>query len=67
MFLFLFAFNNHYELPMFCFIRCMLHNFAGNIEMYGILDSIAFGPVEARTSENTTMASLFNVYCSTIS
>lgn len=45
----------------------MLHNFAGNIEMYGILDSIAFGPVEARTSENTTMASLFNVYCSTIS
>lgn len=40
----------------------MLHNFAGNIEMYGILDSIAFGPVEARTSENTTMASLFNVF-----
>ncbi|KAH9720031.1 alpha-N-acetylglucosaminidase [Citrus sinensis] len=43
------------------YIWCMLHNFAGNIEMYGILDSIAFGPVEARTSENTTMASLFNV------
>lgn len=35
--------------------RCMLHNFAGNIEMYGILDSIASGPVEARTSENSTM------------
>ncbi|KAK9203072.1 hypothetical protein WN943_013326 [Citrus x changshan-huyou] len=27
------------------YIWCMLHNFAGNIEMYGILDSIAFGPV----------------------
>ncbi|KAH9720042.1 alpha-N-acetylglucosaminidase [Citrus sinensis] len=40
------------------YIWCMLHNFAGNIEMYGILDSIAFGPVEARTSENTTMASI---------
>ena len=38
--------------------RCMLHNFAGNIEMYGILDAVASGPVEARTSENSTMASL---------
>ncbi|KAF2311400.1 hypothetical protein GH714_022302 [Hevea brasiliensis] len=37
------------------YIWCMLHNFAGNIEMYGILDSIASGPVEARTSENSTM------------
>lgn len=37
--------------------RCMLHNFAGNIEMYGILDSIASGPVEARLSEKSTMAS----------
>ena len=36
----------------------MLHNFAGNIEMYGILDAVASGPVEARTSENSTMASL---------
>ncbi|GAV87569.1 NAGLU domain-containing protein/NAGLU_N domain-containing protein/NAGLU_C domain-containing protein, partial [Cephalotus follicularis] len=35
--------------------RCMLHNFAGNIEMYGILDAIASGPVEARTSKNSTM------------
>ncbi|KAK8967812.1 hypothetical protein KSP40_PGU018700 [Platanthera guangdongensis] len=33
----------------------MLHNFAGNIEMYGVLDSIASGPSEARTSENSTM------------
>ncbi|KAA8540869.1 hypothetical protein F0562_024993 [Nyssa sinensis] len=36
-------------------LMCMLHNFAGNIEMYGILDAIASGPVEARTSENSTM------------
>lgn len=35
----------------------MLHNFAGNIEMYGILDAIALGPIEARTSENSTMVS----------
>lgn len=39
------------------FDRCMLHNFAGNIEMYGILDAIASGPIEARTSANSTMAS----------
>lgn len=37
--------------------RCMLHNFAGNIEMYGILDAIASGPIEALTSENSTMVS----------
>ncbi|XP_064993358.1 alpha-N-acetylglucosaminidase-like isoform X5 [Musa acuminata AAA Group] len=37
------------------YIWCMLHNFAGNIEMYGILDAIALGPIEARTSENSTM------------
>ncbi|KAI3870694.1 hypothetical protein MKW92_003699 [Papaver armeniacum] len=29
---------------------CMLHNFAGNIEMYGVLDAVASGPVEARIS-----------------
>ncbi|KAG6510426.1 hypothetical protein ZIOFF_028447 [Zingiber officinale] len=34
---------------------CMLHNFAGNIEMYGILDSIALGPIEAQISKNSTM------------
>lgn len=33
----------------------MLHNFGGNIEMYGILDAISSGPVDARTSENSTM------------
>nr|XP_018677098.1 PREDICTED: alpha-N-acetylglucosaminidase-like isoform X4 [Musa acuminata subsp. malaccensis] len=37
------------------YIWCMLHNFAGNIEMYGILDAIALGPIEACTSENSTM------------
>ncbi|XP_072977763.1 alpha-N-acetylglucosaminidase-like [Typha angustifolia] len=37
------------------YIWCMLHNFAGNIEMYGILDAIAYGPVEARLSDNSTM------------
>ncbi|KAA0057895.1 alpha-N-acetylglucosaminidase-like [Cucumis melo var. makuwa] len=34
---------------------CMLHNFAGNVEMYGILDSIASGPIEARSSQYSTM------------
>uniref|UniRef100_A0A7N0V3J4 Alpha-N-acetylglucosaminidase n=1 Tax=Kalanchoe fedtschenkoi TaxID=63787 RepID=A0A7N0V3J4_KALFE len=37
------------------YIWCMLHNFAGNIEMYGVLDAVSAGPVEARTSENSTM------------
>ncbi|KAH1126584.1 hypothetical protein GYH30_015538 [Glycine max] len=37
------------------YIWCMLHNFAGNIEMYGILDAIASGPIDARTSNNSTM------------
>ncbi|XP_052182621.1 alpha-N-acetylglucosaminidase-like isoform X2 [Diospyros lotus] len=37
------------------YIWCMLHNFAGNIEMYGILDAVGSGPVEARMSRNSTM------------
>ena len=37
--------------------RCMLHNFGGNIEMYGILDSVSSGPIDARTSYNSTMVS----------
>lgn len=37
------------------YVRCLLHNFGGNIEMYGILDAISSGPVDARTSENSTM------------
>lgn len=37
------------------YIWCMLHNFGGNIEMYGVLDSVSSGPVDAQTSENSTM------------
>lgn len=37
------------------YVWCLLHNFGGNIEMYGILDAISSGPVDARTSENSTM------------
>jgi hypothetical protein len=33
----------------------MLHNFGGNIEMYGILDSISSGPIDAHTSNSSTM------------
>lgn len=45
-------------------IRCMLHNFGGNIEMYGTLDSVASGPVDARLSENSTMVcNKFLLYC----
>ncbi|KAK6920761.1 Alpha-N-acetylglucosaminidase, N-terminal [Dillenia turbinata] len=40
------------------YIWCMLHNFAGNIEMYGLLDSVGSGPIEARTSKNSTMLNL---------
>lgn len=41
----------------------MLHNFGGNIEMYGILDAIASGPVDARISANSTMASKYWLLC----
>ncbi|PIN26471.1 Alpha-N-acetylglucosaminidase [Handroanthus impetiginosus] len=37
------------------YIWCMLHNFAGNIEMYGIVDSVGTGPIDARLSANSTM------------
>ncbi|XP_051133048.1 alpha-N-acetylglucosaminidase-like [Andrographis paniculata] len=37
------------------YIWCMLHNFAGNIEMYGIIDSVGSGPIDARLSPNSTM------------
>lgn len=40
----------------------MLHNFAGNIEMYGIIDAVASGPIEARKSENSTMVCLNTLY-----
>ncbi|XVF54187.1 hypothetical protein PTKIN_Ptkin05aG0160700 [Pterospermum kingtungense] len=38
--------------------RCMLHNFAGNTEMYGILDAIASGPIEALGSKKSTMVGI---------
>uniref|UniRef100_A0A2N9HU64 Alpha-N-acetylglucosaminidase tim-barrel domain-containing protein n=1 Tax=Fagus sylvatica TaxID=28930 RepID=A0A2N9HU64_FAGSY len=38
------------------YVWCMLHNFGGNIEMYGTLDSISSSLVDARISENSTMA-----------
>lgn len=38
----------------------MLHNFAGNVEMYGYVDSVGSGPIDARLSENSTMASPLN-------
>ncbi|KAI4333092.1 hypothetical protein L6164_017940 [Bauhinia variegata] len=44
--------SQFYDTP---YIWCMLHNFGGNIEMYGILDSISSGPVDARVSKNSTM------------
>ncbi|XP_030493952.2 alpha-N-acetylglucosaminidase [Cannabis sativa] len=37
------------------YVWCLLHNFGGNIEMYGVLDSVSSGPIDARTSENSTM------------
>ncbi|CAN0917314.1 NAGLU [Linum grandiflorum] len=44
--------SQFYDTP---YVWCMLHNFGGNLEMYGMLDSIASGPVDARVSENSTM------------
>ncbi|GAA0142030.1 hypothetical protein LIER_03027 [Lithospermum erythrorhizon] len=37
------------------YVWCMLHNFGGNIEMYGALDSVASGPIDARLSSNSKM------------
>ncbi|EOX96635.1 Alpha-N-acetylglucosaminidase family / NAGLU family isoform 1 [Theobroma cacao] len=37
------------------YVWCLLHNFGGNIEMYGTLDAISSGPVDAHISENSTM------------
>nr|XP_011469504.1 PREDICTED: alpha-N-acetylglucosaminidase isoform X1 [Fragaria vesca subsp. vesca] len=44
--------SQFYDTP---YIWCLLHNFGGNLEMYGILDAISSGPVDARTSANSTM------------
>uniref|UniRef100_A0A0D9WAE7 Alpha-N-acetylglucosaminidase n=1 Tax=Leersia perrieri TaxID=77586 RepID=A0A0D9WAE7_9ORYZ len=35
--------------------QCMLHNFAADFEMYGVLDMVASGPIDARLSANSTM------------
>ncbi|KAK4476362.1 hypothetical protein RD792_015511 [Penstemon davidsonii] len=43
-------------------MRCMLHNFGGNIETYGTIDAVASGPIDARVSENSTMVS-FSYSC----
>nr|XP_009608120.1 alpha-N-acetylglucosaminidase-like isoform X2 [Nicotiana tomentosiformis] len=44
------------------YIWCMLHNFGGNIEMYGVLDAVASGPIDARTSENSTMVKFLSFH-----
>ncbi|KAG8391201.1 hypothetical protein BUALT_Bualt01G0163200 [Buddleja alternifolia] len=45
----------------FLVLRCMLHNFGGNIEMYGILDAVASGPIDARISKNSSMVGQIGV------
>lgn len=55
--------NNHAFLILLC-SRCMLHNFGGNLEMYGVLDAVGSGPVDARVSANSTMVQL--LFTSTI-
>ncbi|XP_062226954.1 alpha-N-acetylglucosaminidase-like [Phragmites australis] len=37
------------------YIWCMLHNFAADFEMYGVLDAVASGPIDAQLSDNSTM------------
>ncbi|PON74257.1 Alpha-N-acetylglucosaminidase [Parasponia andersonii] len=37
------------------YVWCLLHNFGGNIEMYGVLDAVSSGPIDARISKNSTM------------
>ncbi|XP_060067038.1 alpha-N-acetylglucosaminidase-like [Ylistrum balloti] len=37
------------------FIWCMLHNFGGTMELYGMFDSINSGPAEGRNFPNSTM------------
>jgi hypothetical protein len=44
--------------PLF---RCMLHNFAADFEMYGVLDAVASGPIDARLSENSTMVYIISL------
>uniref|UniRef100_A0A7I4B8L3 Alpha-N-acetylglucosaminidase n=1 Tax=Physcomitrium patens TaxID=3218 RepID=A0A7I4B8L3_PHYPA len=44
--------DHFYGVP---YIWCMLHNFGGNVEMYGRLDVVATAPIQAVTSSNSTM------------
>lgn len=58
-----FSCQHHYYCPhiflvmklVLFFFRCMLHNFAADFEMYGVLDALASGPIDARLSDNSTM------------
>jgi len=40
----------------------MLHNFGGNLEMYGRLDVVGAGPIEALTNPNSTMVVSLNFW-----
>ncbi|XP_068658586.1 alpha-N-acetylglucosaminidase [Aristolochia californica] len=44
--------SQFYGIP---YVWCLLHNFGGNIEMYGLLDAVSSGPIDARLSQNSTM------------
>ncbi|KAG2668722.1 hypothetical protein I3760_14G004400 [Carya illinoinensis] len=44
--------SQFYDTP---YVWCMLHNFGGNLEMYGNLDVISSGPIDARVTKNSTM------------
>ncbi|OAE21643.1 hypothetical protein AXG93_2619s1110 [Marchantia polymorpha subsp. ruderalis] len=44
--------DHFYGIP---YIWCMLHNFGGNLEMYGRVDTIGSAPIEALRSPNSTM------------
>ncbi|KAG6551071.1 hypothetical protein Mapa_007306 [Marchantia paleacea] len=44
--------DHFYGIP---YIWCMLHNFGGNTEMYGRVDTIGSAPIEALSSPNSTM------------
>ena len=44
----------------------MLHNFAADFEMYGVLDALASGPIDAQLSDNSTMVydiNLISYFC----
>ncbi|VDH90347.1 alpha-N-acetylglucosaminidase [Mytilus galloprovincialis] len=47
--------DSYYGQP---FIWCMLHDFGGTSELYGVLDKINTGPFEGRNMTNSTMVGL---------